>query len=189
VNDAAAHAENAITRTLRETRDGRPSLRRVTASPSYRAAASRLDELRISLVGPAAGSLRGVLRDAREAFYCHAFDAWRPYASAPHYKQDVGPSQEGINTVRGAPIHGRAMEHDISPLIVGAKRDLLTAVGRGGHSEADEQTGVDLIESWRRRVTDTLGARCAALLSDSQIALFFAVENLLQSDTYRAQRT
>src|SRR5512135_2157880 len=66
--DARAHAEKAVTDTLRSTPDGRPSMARIRANPSYQASLNRLDELWAEIGGPSVTSLQGLIQDSSAAF-------------------------------------------------------------------------------------------------------------------------
>src|SRR6476660_8950689 len=87
--------------------DGRASILRINASPSYAAAQSRLDELWTWLAGPSETSLRGKVRDAREQFYRQAAILHFPLIpEALRARQSPDPTRDQIRMIRAAAIHG-----------------------------------------------------------------------------------
>jgi hypothetical protein len=180
VADAAAHAGRSITARLKRAPDGRPTARLAVQSPSYQAAAARLDELLEALAGPTTASLTGLLRDAREAFFVGALNLWRPLLDPEFYRVDVEATKEGIATVRGAILHGYDLRRELAGDWETAKRTLFVVCNLAGHSTTSVGTVDDLIEVWRRRTADRLAACCAAVLADSQLSLFWAAETAMQ---------
>lgn len=180
VEDAAAHAARIITKRLKATADGRATARLAARSPSYQAAGSRLDELLDALAGPGKASLKGLLRDARERFFRDAFDAWKPLLSPDHYRLDAVPTAAAIATARGAIIHGYDLRAELAGGFATAKRTLAVACNLAGHSGTAAAAADDLLERWAKQTADRISRECATALGDAQLALFWAVETLLQ---------
>jgi hypothetical protein len=179
VDDAAAHAAKCVTQKARRERDGRPTARLVARSPSYQAAVARLHELRIALVGQA-GSLRGLLRDAREDFLTHAYELWRDTLDPRYYRVPDRPSAAAIAVARGAVIHGYALEAELAGPFEAAARGLAAACTLAARRERDQREGADQVAAWHVRTVSSLSRACTAALGDSQWALYWAAEEVLQ---------
>ncbi len=179
--DAAAHAAKVITAKLKRTADGRPTARVAARSPSYQAAASRLDELLEALAGPSTASLSGLLRDARAHFFTHAVEWWRSRVDPRFYRAEAEVTQAGLNTVRGAIFHGYDLRRELADDFATAKRTLHAACNMAGHSTTAASTADVLIKTWHKKTADRLAAACAANLADAQWALFWAAETVLQT--------
>ena len=180
VDDAAAHAARSITQRLKARDDGRPTARQAAQSPSYAAAGNRLDELRAALVGPSRGSLDGLLRDAREAFFKQAFELWKPHLDPAWYRLDAEPTRAGINTVRGAVIHGYELDQEMAGVFEDAARTLKVSINLAGGQAVSAKRADDLIELWRRQAGDRIARKAAESLGSAQRTIFWAVEVALQ---------
>lgn len=168
LDDALAHAQKAVTDRLRRTDDGRPTVRLVDASPSYRAAVGHLDELLASLAGPREYSLDGWIRTAREAFYRRAFDLHFPHIPEELLvRKDPKPTQAAISAVRGAALHGMDPRKELEAPIESAKRGLHAAVALAANRTGTERDSAGILQAWRKRAGDALGRTVLTLLSDS----------------------
>lgn len=168
LDDAHAHASRAVTETLRRTPDGRPTIRRATANPSYRAALSRLGELWTRLSGPSKDSLRGQVRDAREAFYRLAFRLHAPFIPASiRVAPEPLPTGRGVDLVRAAAVHGIDPRKELEGPIADAARKLSAAVAVAGARDADGPTRADQLGAWHDRSRRAIAASVLSLLSDS----------------------
>jgi hypothetical protein len=186
IEDAAAHAEKVLTARLKGTPDGRPTARLQVKSRSYKAAESRLLELRTALIGPTPQALTGLLRDARAAFFAEAFGLWKPLLDPDYYNLDVEPTQQGRNTARGAIIHGIDLYREMAGVFEPARRGLFTAVNLAAGLNTPHDRAAQIIETWRKQSTDRISQACAVTLSDSQLALFYAVEHAIQKEPTNA---
>jgi hypothetical protein len=180
IDDAAAHALKSITQRLKNTRDGRPTARKAVQSPSYLAAAARVEELRVALVGPTTASLSGLLRDARQAAFEQAFEIWRPILEPRWYRVDSMPTQEGINIARGAILHGTDLSREIAGSFEITKRGLFASVNTAGHSLTTAARADDLVELWRKQSTARIFAACSLAMGDVQLSLLYAVRHAME---------
>lgn len=184
--DAAAHARRAVTNALRAEADGRPTLRKASASPSTRAAAARLDELRTALIGPRKDSLDGLLRDARAAFYRDAFDWVAPYLVAGVHRMDGRPTDAGADVARGAVIHGYDLAAEFAALFAQSASTLSACLNLAGARDASPRTADVLLGAWEDKRRRAVSNRCRLVLGDSARALLWAVEQALVLPTRRS---
>ena len=168
LEDAAAHAERAVTRGLKATADGRPTARKASQSPSFAAALARLDELWSWLAGPSKDSLQGRLRDAREAFYRKAFELHRELVPVElQVSVDPEPTVANIRLVRGALIHGYDLRRELEGPFATAKRKLAAAVAQAGSRAARDADTSDVLGTWHRQSLGAIQAAVLRALSDS----------------------
>ena len=172
VHDARAHGEKALTETLRQTPDGRPTARKFQQSRSYLAALSRLNELQVALIGWGEYSLDGLIRDAREEFYTSSFGFWLPYIPEEFRKvPDPKPSQAGVNLARGAIIHGYDLTREIGPGLKQAKDRLYVALNAAARRGLRPGAGKEFLSVWQSDAISGITARVTSALSDSDKAL------------------
>ena len=168
VADAAAHAQKAVTDTLKNTTDGRASILKINASPSYKAALSRLDELWIWLAGAGETSLKGKVRDAREQFYRQAAQLFFPLIPAElRSRRDPEPTAAQVRTIRAAAVHGYDPRNELAGPINAAKHRLKAAVEVAGRQAQDSALGAKPIDQWERQTTRSLSQVVITLLNDS----------------------
>ena len=168
VADAHAHAQKALTDALKATTDGRPSLLKLNASPSLKAAYNRLDELREWLAGPSETSQRGKVRDFREAAYRLACELWLPMIP-PEYlsRNDHPPTQAEVRMIRAFPVHGYDIRRVLDGPIDTAKRELKAALERAGRRGVAEGSAADTLAAWEHRAAGSLSRAVVTLLNDS----------------------
>lgn len=190
LEDARAHAELAVTKALKTTPDGRASVRRIEASPSYQAALGHLDELLDRLVGPKANSLDGLIRDARAAFYSDSVTLWTPHID-PEYRAvpEPVPTQSGEDLMRGAVIHGYDIRRDVAPAIESTKNELFVAINNAGRRAASDRDGSDRLAVWHRQGLERIRAKAFQALSDSDKAIHEATGLLLLAPEFRGELT
>jgi hypothetical protein len=170
VSDARAHAANALTERLRAEADGRPTIRLGAKSRSFAAALARLDELLIALVGPSEVSLAGLVRDAREDLYRHAFALHREHVpSELHIRPDPEPTAANVVLIRTTPIHGKDPHAELMRPFGVARSGLKATLGLAGSSDATRARQGDLLAVWERRTRDALAQAVEGLLSDSLV--------------------
>lgn len=168
LEDALAHAERAVTQTLKATADGRATARRASRSPSFQASLSRLDEILEWLAGPSVDSLKGRVRDAREAFYKRAFALHKPLIPTMLLvSPDPEPTAEGVRLIRGALIHGLDLRRELSGSIETAKRNLTASVALAGSRSTDSRTETEIIETWHKQSLGSIRTAVLRVLSDS----------------------
>lgn len=172
VADARAHAEKAVTQTLKVTPDGRATARKATASPSYHAAIARLDELLEELVGPSLSSLEGMLRDMREAMYKQFFKATLP--SIPtEFRRSVNPQPTvtALTEARSLMLHGRDLREEIGPVIDKAKQGLKTTIVLAGARDTTKKAVSEALGLWEQRAADAIARAALLAHGDAMIAL------------------
>ncbi len=168
VDDAHAHAVKGLTKRLKETADGRASLRHLGQSPSYQAAVERLNELWAWLVGPTQTSLKGKVRDAREAFLKEASWLWHPLVPEEiRSRSEHFPTQAEIRMIRAAAIHGSDPRKVLEGPILTAQRSLKAALEQAGQRSTPGRVEDDMLEAWRNRTTGSLSQTVTILLNDS----------------------
>mgnify|MGYP000327653170 CR=1 FL=1 len=168
IEDAHAHAERAVTQSLKATADGRPTARKANRSTSFQAALSRLDELLDWLAGPSANSLRGRVRDAREAFYKRAFALHKPLIPKELYiSLEPEPTFANLRLIRGALIHGLDLRKELDGPIATAKRQLTAAVALAGQRATSGAASSEILETWYRQSLASIRTAVLRVLSDS----------------------
>ncbi len=170
VSDATAHAHLAVTEALRAIPDGRPSAARTRRSPSYQAALVRLDELLASLAGPSVSSLKGVVRDAAEAFYRDSFNAMLPTVSEDIRVSNTEPTQAGISKIRGALLHSVDLRTELGSAVERAKRSLGPAVVSAANRGVTKTQGKDTIDTWHAQTERAITQAALGALSDRNVA-------------------
>lgn len=168
VADAHAHAVKALTDALRNTDDGRASILRLNGSPSLKAAYNRIDELREWLAGPSEVSLKGQLRDYREAAYRLAAELWLPMVP-PEYRSrnDHPPTKAEIRMVRAFPVHGYDLKRVLDGPTDTAKRELKAAAERAARRGTTDRNAADTLAGWESRTVGSLSRTVVTLLNDS----------------------
>jgi|GEM_PF-2608231 len=168
LGDAHAHAERAITATLKATPEGRPTARKAASSPSFQAANARIDELLEWLAGPSVDSLQGSIRDAREDFYREAFKLHKPLIPPAFLVSSTPePTAENIRLFRGALIHGYDLRHELSGPFDTAKRQLAASVNQAGNRAASGSIETDILDTWQRQAFSSIRAAVLRCLTDS----------------------
>jgi hypothetical protein len=168
VADARAHAEKAVTETLKAKQDGRATLRHANRSPSLAAAMARLDELLDDLAGPSSTSLQGILRDGREAIYREAFARWLPQIPPELLvRPDPEPTAAAIAAARGVVLHGRDLRSDIGAVVATAQQRLRSAVVLAGSAGGT----VDQLGAWEQSARQQLSRAVQLAWGDAAIAL------------------
>jgi hypothetical protein len=169
VDDARAHAVKAVTDTLKQTPDGRPTLRRAGRSRSVLAAFSRLDELWDALCGPTNASLSGRIRDARAAFYAESFERWKPWIPSELWVgPDPHPTVENLKLARTYPIHGYDVRQEFSSPFQRAKISLQAAVTLAGRQSTSDHISTGIIDGWSEKTRQSLFVVAKSSLSDGQ---------------------
>lgn len=170
LDDARSHAEKAVTDALRSTKDGRSSLLRINASPSYQAALARLDELLTALAGPSETSLVGLIRDARAAMYGGACEAH--FASIPpkyRSRRTASPPDKHANEARAATPHGLDVRAELSPTFRRLETNLKAAIERSGRKLASREYAIGMIDQWHDIASRMLSKQVDGILGDSMI--------------------
>jgi hypothetical protein len=154
----------------------RPWLARATSIVERRIADARMHAAAGSLptadarLGELYGSLARHVSDARGHFYRVSFAYHRSALDGTIHRIEIFPSADGELGARNARILGRSYDLDFRSLVDDAKAGLVSAVLAGGG---------DYLGNWSIDHRDRIVARATQELSDSQIAIFEAVGQVL----------
>jgi hypothetical protein len=167
--DAMAHGQKALTDTLRETRDGRPSLRVIERSPSTQAAIHRLGELLDELAGPSRASLDGLIRKSREVFLIEAMDFWAGILPAEILRDGREPTSAERRAIRRVVLHGTELRDEIAGPIDRAAKGLIAALHQAGsRGEGDSQAG-RILSTWSESMAAAIARTCKLAISDGAV--------------------
>lgn len=168
IDDAEAHALAALTKSLKETDDGRRTHLAARRGRSFQAGVSRLSELHDRLAGPSADSLSGLVLDARVAFYRLSLRLyWESLPASVTRPGITSPTEAALVRVRRTLLHGTTMRIELGTPIVAAKRNLLAAVNLSASKGSTKSAAADLIGTWARQSRDALRAATHRALNDS----------------------
>lgn len=185
--DARAHAWNALTQRVVSAGDGRATWRAATLTRGWKAALARLDELADALAGPGKASLAGLIRDARAGFYRDSFDLLAGSVPPEIAAANQSPTKAGEAEARGLVIHGLDLRTEIEAFVAETTRALQAVVtAAGGRDESDAAARIALA-GWEGRSRDRLSKRVAAVLSDSEVAIFNLVGRSMIDPKYHAE--
>jgi hypothetical protein len=135
----------------------------------------RVDELRVDLSRH--------LSDARASFYHSAFHLHRQRGLSPDtHDLSIGPHPAGEAVARGTPLFGRDLYDDLGDQLEDAKAALQSATLASGEPAAEPSTW---LESWRADQAERIGGTMHRMLSDSRIAIFEAVGQILVKPEFR----
>ena len=169
LEDARAHAENAVTNTLRGTQDGRLSAGVLRQNPSVRAAISRLDELWSAIGGASVTALSGFVQDSSAAFYRDSRDLWWNNIR-PEYRvdsKDITASQDTY--VRGLLWFGVPIRKHFEAPIARSKTTMLQALHQAGSTEATTKDGYLTLQAWQGKTRDALIRQVGLALVDASM--------------------
>lgn len=181
VDDAKAHASNALTATVRDTPDGRATVRKLDKSRSAGAATGHLDTLETDL-----GEL---VREARASFYVGSISLWLPFIPADNRIANADkPSKAVERIMRDAIISGYTLDMRLGPAVATAKRTLSAQLNMGGTSGANDRQSDGRLKTWATQTSASLGKTAESILSDSDTAIHEATGWLLIDPKYRGER-
>jgi len=161
--DARAHAESAVTETLKKTPDGRASIALIRSNPSYKAALNRLDELWVAIAGPSVTSLNGLIHDVAEACYRDAVEFWRERTPKKFQSPDRGITASQVQYVRGLLWYGKTICDAFEPVIMRAKSDLAAAIGAAGSADRDNLA----LKTWETKQQSVIAKRIDLAINDA----------------------
>lgn len=168
--DARSHAEKAVTDGLKSTKDGRSSLLRINASPSFKAALARLGELLETLAGPSETSLAGMIRDARAAMYAAACE--EHFAAIPakyRSRRTAAPPVQSVNEARAATPHGLDVRSELLPTFRRLETNLKAAIERAGRKMATQEYAMGMIDQWHSDASRLMLKQVDVILDDSLV--------------------
>jgi hypothetical protein len=181
VEDAKAHASNALTATVRDTPDGRATVRKLGKSRSATAAAGHLDTLE--------DDLAELVRDARAAFYADSIRLWLPFVEEGYRIPKASePNKQVERIMRDAVISGYTLEMRLSPAIATAKRTLAAQLNMGGASASNDRLTATRLTTWATQTSASIGKTIESILSDSDTAIHEATGWLLIDPKHRGER-
>jgi hypothetical protein len=143
-------------------------------------AVQRLNDLHEALTGPD-GS--GIIGDARAVFYRDAHHL-EPFDDEIHDPDRRLPAPEGAAAARTLAVGGIDARREAGVLIDRARLGLVTAHADAGDSNAMANRAASL-DAWHEQHAMALKAWARRTLSDSQIAIFYAVSHLRLKPEYR----
>ena len=172
VADARAHGEKAVTETLRQTPDGRPTVRLAHRSRSVVAAQARLAELLADLVGPGPWSREGMIQNAYADLYRAAVAQWKPLIPedlrAPLF--DLHPTAANVTKARALSLHGMTPCRELNGVFLSVRQRLVAAVALAASPSAFAG-GIDRLAAWELAARTGLTRTAVLLLGDAEIAL------------------
>jgi hypothetical protein len=181
VDDAKAHASNALTATVKDTPDGRPTVRKLDKSRSANAALDHISTLK--------ADLDELIRDARSAFYEGSIKLWLPFIPEDNRVENAdNPSRAVERIMRDALISDYTLEMRLDPAVATAKRTLLAQLNRGGNSGVSDRTANTGLATWATRASFSLFKTTESILSDSDTAIHEATGWLLIDPKHRGER-
>jgi hypothetical protein len=181
VEDAKAHAVNALTAAVRDTPGGRATVRKLDKSRSANAATGHLDTLEDDL-----GEL---VRDARSAFYEGSIKFWLPHIPEGNRIANADkPSRAVERIMRDAVISRYTLDMRLGPAIATAKRTLSAQLNMGGASGSSDKQSDTRLKTWATQASASLGKTTESILSDSDTAIHEATGWLLIDPKHRGER-
>jgi hypothetical protein len=181
VDDARAHASNALTATVKDTPDGRPTVRKLDKSRSANAALDHISTLK--------ADLDELIRDARSSFYEGSIELWLPFIPEDNRVENADkPSRAVERIMRDAVISDYTLEMRLDPAAATAKRTLLAQLNRGGNSGVSDRTANTGLATWATRASFSLFKTTESILSDSDTAIHEATGWLLIDPKHRGER-
>ena len=181
VEDAKAHAVNVLTAAVRDTPDGRATVRKLDKSRSANAATGHLDTLLDDLVE--------LVRDARSAFYEGSTTLWLPHIPEGNRIANAAkPSSAVERIMRDAVISGYTLDMRLGPAIATAKRTLSAQLNMGGASGSSVKRSDTRLKTWAMQTSASLGKTAESILSDSDTAIHEATGWLLIDPKHRGER-
>ena len=121
------------------------------------------------------GSLARHVSDARGTFYRQAFRQHQPALDPAVHQLGLGPTADGEAAARDAQIMGRSYDVDFRDLVEDARAALQSA----GLAEQSSGPDAPYLQNWAAEHSQRITARANRELSDSQIAIFEAVGQIL----------
>jgi hypothetical protein len=181
VDDAKAHSSNALTATVKDTPDGRATVRRLDKSRSANAALDHLDTLEADL-----GEL---VRDARSAFYEGSIKLWLPFIPESNRIENADKPSGAVDRImRDAVISRYTLDMRLGPAIATAKRTLSAQLNMGAVSGSSDRKSNTGLSTWAVMTTASLGKTTESILSDSDTAIHEATGWLLIDPKHRGER-
>lgn len=159
VGDAQAHALRALTATLVDTPDGRPTLAAVRRSPSLGAAHARLDELAAGLVD--------LIDAARRALYAESWGAWRAILPPEVLRRGDKPRPADIDRCARAVLHGKTPAGWVAGPIEAAARDLEAQLTRAASRANPAREAEGILRAWGQRTLRAVQANTHIAMNDS----------------------
>lgn len=175
--DARSHAWHALTGVVVNARDGQATRLAARSTRSYGAARERLAELRDGLLD--------AIQDARADFYRAGFVAWEGKIPGQLLDERAGPTRAGERNARSLLIHGRDLKADLSGSIEAIDRDLVAAITLAGLRTATDRQARDHLDGWAARASMALQRQIRTLISDSDVAIYWAVGRSLILPEFR----
>jgi hypothetical protein len=162
VADAAAHALKALTLSLDQTPEGRPTAAKVKRSPSYQASIARLTELR--------DELHALAERSRVETYTAAWAFWRSELPAEVLAPSRGsaPPAALVTRARTMLTHGRTLRESLTAATDRAAKQLGPALTVAGNRATNSREANDAIRRWASASEGAIVAAFLAVVVDGQ---------------------
>ena len=158
--DALAHAQKALTDTLKATPDGRATIAKARQSRSFAAAVGHLDDLWNRLVV--------LVGDARMEFYHASYGYWRNHLPAEfHRSDDPEPRQSDLAKTRAAILHGMSLPGWLAGPIETAKKSLLAQLAQAASRGTAGADAADRLRAWAAQARRSIAQSAAVAINDS----------------------
>jgi hypothetical protein len=170
IDDAAAHAANALTARTIAAAEGRATWRSLRTQRSSEAAAKRLEETLTWLAGPSDTAFDGAIQRARSGFCREAVDYWSTILPATILSA-TSPAATLDRQCRGLILWGRSCRQTLATVfttVASSLQSTLNAVATPTLSPSQREQSID---RWATNTKQQIGAAVLTLLSDSQVAI------------------
>ena len=172
VADAAAHAERPSTRA-------NPGRHLITPI-------ERLADLRECLVGSGETNIRGIIPDARAAFYRMAFRQTMPDAIRD---ASALPTRYGETQARTVSLFGLSLFAEIQPVFLSAINGLKTTLHMIQTQDMNSQQRSDAMDTWETMTRNKIQQAVMGMLSDAEVAIMNLVGRQMIRPEFRAIET
>lgn len=164
VEDAAAHAVTALTETLRNTSEGRPTAAKVRRSRSYQAALARLDDLTDELVN--------LTEEFRVAHYRMAYPLYHEAIAeiAPHVLRSPNPDPPAalVERARTALVLGYTARRFLGGKVEQVKGQLVPTLTVAGNRATRRGEARVQLQRWASAARESITRTTSLWLVSSQ---------------------
>lgn len=169
VADALAHAEKALTETLKAAPDGRASLVVIRRSRSYGAAIARLDEITDGLAGTSTKATQGFIRDFRERSFVSSFEAWAKVIPPEFHRDPPKPTAAERAAVRAIVLHGYDLRDELRLAVNAEAARLGAALAQAGTRGLGDATATAILKLWSTQAASRLTSTASLAINDSAV--------------------
>jgi hypothetical protein len=156
LDDALAHAKNALSDTARKARDGRPTLTAIKREFGYSTAVSRLMALRDELVLLA--------EQTRVEQYPRSWEYWRGQIPPKYQSEETSPRRSGANKARVFMIRGKTLAQEFHTVANEVSNRLQATLVQAAARVEDDRAG--RLADWAKQAKGSFGRHAKAVLGD-----------------------